>query len=60
MNVSIQTIKDRFMINTITNDGIEPQIKSEKYQYLKDNNNNSLSGMITLLNREIVRNKYDR
>ena len=60
MNVSIQTIKDRLMINTITNDGIEPQIKSLKYQYLKDNNNNSLSGMITLLNREIVRNKYDR
>ena len=52
--------KDRFMVNVIANNGIELENESLICQYLKDHNNDSLSGMITVLNHEILHNKYQR
>ncbi|RMX54742.1 hypothetical protein pdam_00025050, partial [Pocillopora damicornis] len=46
------------MVNIIANNGIEYQNESSKYQYLKDHNNNSPTGMITVMNQEILHNKY--
>ena len=52
--------QDRFMISINTNNGTERQNESLKYQYLKDRNNNSLSGMITTLAEEFLPDKYRR
>ncbi|KAJ7394834.1 hypothetical protein OS493_000669 [Desmophyllum pertusum] len=46
------------MVSINTNNGIERQNESLKYQYLKDRNNNSLSGMITILIEEFLPDKY--
>ena len=48
------------MVSINTNNGTERQNESLKYQYLKDRNNNSLSGMITTLAEEILPDKYRR
>ena len=48
------------MVNVIANNGIELQNESLICQYLKDRNNDSLSGMVTVLNHEILHNKYQR
>ena len=40
------------MVSINTNNGTERQNESLKYQYLKDHNNNSLSGVITTLAEE--------
>ena len=45
------------MVNIIANNGIEYQNESSKYQYLKDHNNNCPTGMITVMNQEILHNK---
>ena len=43
-----------------TNNGTERQNESLKYQYLKDRNNNSLSGLIVTLIEEFLPDKYRR
>jgi len=43
-----------------TNNGIERQNESFKYQYLKDRNKCTLSGMITILVAEFLPDKYQR
>ena len=48
------------MVSINTNNGTECQNESLKYQYLKDRNNNSLSGMITKLAEEFLPDKYRR
>ncbi len=48
------------MVSINTNNGIERQNESFKYQYLKDRNKNSLSGMITILTGEFLPDKYRR
>ena len=48
------------MVTVIANNGIELENESLICQYLKDHNNDSLSGMITVLNHEILHNKYQR
>ena len=48
------------MLSINTNNGIERQNESLKYQYLKDPNNNSLGGMVTTLIVEFLPDKYRR
>lgn len=50
----------RFLVSVNTNNGIERQNESFKYQYLKDRNKNSLSGMITILVAEFLPERYQR
>lgn len=50
----------RFLVSINTNNGTERQNESLKYQYLKDRNNNSLSGMITVVTEEYFPDKYRR
>ena len=52
--------QDRFLVSINTNNGTERQNESLKYQYLKDRNNNSLSGMITVVTEEYFPDKYRR
>lgn len=52
--------QDRFMVNINTNNGIERQNESLKYQYLKDRRSNSLAGLITILIEEFLTDKYRR
>ncbi|XP_067022395.1 uncharacterized protein [Acropora muricata] len=52
--------QDRFLMSVNTNNGIERQNESFKYQYLKDRNNNSLSGLIVTLIEEFLPDKYRR
>ena len=52
--------QDRFLMSVNTNNGIERQNESLKYQYLKDRNNNSLSGLIVTLVEEFLPDKYRR
>ena len=50
----------RFLVSVNTNNGIERQNESFKYQYLKDRNKNSLSGIITILVAEFLPERYQR
>ena len=50
--------EDKVMVTINTDNGIEPQNESLKYQYLKYCDNNCLTGMITILNQEILHNKH--
>jgi len=50
--------QNRFMVSVNTNNGIERQNESLKYQYLKDRKSNSLSGMVTILIEEFLPDKY--
>lgn len=52
--------QERFLVSVNTNNGIERQNESFKYQYLKDRNKSSLSGMIAILVEEFLPEKYQR
>ena len=52
--------QERFLVAVNTNNGIERQNESFKYQYLKDRNKSTLSGMITILVAEFLPDKYQR
>ena len=56
MGVGIQAI--RFILSINTNNGTERQNESLKYQYLKDRNHISLSGMVTTLSEKFLPGKY--
>ena len=52
--------QERVLVSVNTNNGIERLNESFKYQYLKDRNKSSLSGMIAILVEEILPEKYQR
>lgn len=52
--------QERVLVSVNTNNGIERLNESFTYQYLKDRNKSSLSGMIAIPVEEFLPEKYQR
>ena len=55
-----QRVKERFMVNINTNNGVERQNETFKHTYLKKHHGSSLTGMLSILIEEYFPNQYER